>query len=62
VYFGDSLAYWKNILPPSSGSESKPSKKLAEAGSKVLNYKLHRITTEILLSTVTATKTSNPVF
>jgi hypothetical protein len=27
--------FWRNISPPSSGSKSKPSKKPAEAGSKL---------------------------
>jgi hypothetical protein len=34
MYFRDSLMFQRNISPPSSGSESKPSKKPAEAGNK----------------------------
>jgi hypothetical protein len=35
VQFGDSLTFWRHILPLSSGSKSKPSKKPAETSGKL---------------------------
>jgi hypothetical protein len=35
VYFGESLAFQWNLTHPSSGSKRKPSKKPAEAGSRL---------------------------
>jgi hypothetical protein len=35
LQFADSQTFWKKILPPSSGSDSKPPKKPVETGGKL---------------------------
>jgi hypothetical protein len=37
MYFGESLIFWSNISPPCLESKSKPKKKPAEAGVKLMN-------------------------
>jgi hypothetical protein len=55
MWFGQSLMFQRNISSPSSGLQSKPSKKLAEAGSK-LSFELQDITQKTILSFLTVSK------